>query len=135
MAARFDVPTPLIDESLDTLVVVGWKWRTEGTGNRALSFPQIVEGVTLSAMEIARERDTRFRALGGSFRSGGLPYVRSKKTGRWVADPGNYGKLNRIIHPSRREEDLSDEIRVFQQLLQRVYPRRYEDRSGRRRED
>ncbi len=131
-AARFDVPTPLIDESLDILVVVGWKWRTVGAGNRALSFPEIVGGATVSAMEIARERDRRFRALGGTFRSGGLPYVRSKKTGKWVPDPGNYGKLNRIVHSSRRQSDLSHEIKVFQALLKQVYPHRYGDAAQRR---
>jgi hypothetical protein len=31
-----------------------------------------------AASEIAGERDRRFRALKGAFRSGGLPYVRSK---------------------------------------------------------
>ncbi len=124
-AARFDVPTPLIDPSLDVLIVAGWKWHTEGTGARALLCPEIVDGATLSAMEVAKERDTRFRVLGGSFRPGGLPYVRSKNTGKWVPDPGNYGKLNRIIHSSRREEELSSEVKALQRLLRTVYPQRY----------
>jgi hypothetical protein len=123
-AARFDTVTPLIDPSVDILVVIGWRWKKDRSQKHEVVYPLIFASGAYSAIEIARERDTRFRLIGGKFRSGGAPYVPSKKDrGKLVEDPGNYGKLNRIVHASRKIEDLSPEVRNFLDLLRKIYPR------------
>lgn len=123
-AARFDALTPTINESMDILVILGWRWSKPSAGKIALVHPEIGEADGLSAIEIARERDLRFQLVGGLFKAGGVPYVASKKTkGKSVPDPGNYGKLNRIIHKSRRAAELPEEVRRLADLLLRLYPR------------
>lgn len=122
-AARFDTLTPYINQFLDVLIVVGWRWARVQERSVELVYPAIFAADALSAIELARERDTRFRMLGGVFRAGGRPYVHAKRRGRpFVSDPGNYGKLNRIVHPTRRPEDLAQDTRRFLQLLQTIYP-------------
>ena len=124
-AARFDTVTPLIDPSLDVLIVIGWKWKHDQVGSNNVAYPVIFAAGAYSAIEIAKERDTRFRLLGGKFRSGGIPYVPSKKDSKkLVEDPGNYGKLNRIVHSSRKLNQLSSEVTNFVLLLGKIYPKR-----------
>ncbi|GIX49460.1 MAG: hypothetical protein KatS3mg131_3671 [Candidatus Tectimicrobiota bacterium] len=48
-AARFDVLTPLIDRSMDVLVVVGWKWVSSGS----IVYPSIIIAEAFSAYELA----------------------------------------------------------------------------------
>jgi hypothetical protein len=107
------------------LVVVGWKWEHSRSSGVGVSYPSIFAADAFSAMEVARERDTRFRITGGVFRSGGRPFVRSKTGARkYKTDPGNYGKLNRIVHRTRAWEELSDEVRRLITLLNDIFPER-----------
>lgn len=122
-AARFDTLTPLIDASTDVLVVVGWRWQTQSGRRIDIVYPVILAADAISAHEIARERDVRFEITGGVFKSGGRPYVRAKKgASRYVPDPSNYGKLNRIIHRTRRDADLTEDLQRFAELLLKIYP-------------
>jgi hypothetical protein len=123
-AARFDAPTPMIDEGLDILVILGWCWAKSARGKIPLAYPTVRVYDALGAKEVARERDTRFQLTGGRFKAGGVPYVRAKFMRTLRPDPGNYGKLNRIIHKSRRPEDLTDDVRRLADLLTTLYPNR-----------
>ncbi len=123
-AARFDTPTPYLNQFLDIVVVVGWRWARAPRGRGELVYPSIFAADAFSATEIAQERDRRFRILGGVFRARGRPFVRGKKAGRpFVADPGNYGKLNRIIHSTRRREEMAEDLQRFMDLLLTIYPK------------
>lgn len=77
-------------------------------------------GVILSAGEIAKERDVRLEITKGKI-EGEQVLVYSEKKKEFVPDPGNYGKLWRIIHRSRlNTEDPSDTIRRFKHFLEKV---------------
>ncbi|MGH7944809.1 MAG: hypothetical protein ACREF9_07350 [Opitutaceae bacterium] len=122
-AARFDTVTPLIDPSADILVVAGWRWERVRVRRKQLMYPHIVASDAFCASDICVERDTRFRITGGVFKAAGRPFVRARGGG-FVADPGNYGKLNRIIHRTRRLEDLSEEVRRLSVLWNTIFPKK-----------
>jgi hypothetical protein len=118
-AARFDVLTREIDPARDLVLFVAWEWvetrRKEGSYGE---HPNIFAHLVLPAIEIARERDRRLIETGGRVTDEGILVPSKKKPGQHVPDPGNYGKLLRIVHASRRgSEDLSDGIRRFVQFL------------------
>ena len=94
-------------------------------------FPYIFAGVILSASEIAKERDVRLEITNGRI-EGEKVFVYSQKKKEFVPDPGNYGKLWRIVHPTRLKnaEDLSDTIRRFKCFLERVNEHSPRNRLG-----
>ena len=120
-AARFSTPTMLIDADRDMLLLIGWRWQNlEQDGEIIGEFPSIFAGVILSASEIAKERDIRLEITKGKI-EGEKVLVYSEKRKEFVPDPGNYGKLWRIIHHSRlNAEDLSDTIGRFKHFLEKV---------------
>ncbi len=120
-AARFSTPTLSIDANKDMLLLIGWEWRDlEQSGEIIGEFPYIFAGVILPAGEIAKERDVRLEITKGKI-EGAKVLVYSEKKKEFVPDPGNYGKLWRIIHQSRlNAEDLSDTIRRFKNFLEEV---------------
>ena len=120
-AARFSTPTILIDADKDMLLLIGWRWQDlEQDGEIIGEFPYIFAGVILSASEVAKERDVRLEITKGKIEEGKvLVYNPQKKD--FVPDPGNYGKLWRIIHRTRlNAEDLSDTLRQFKHFLEAV---------------
>ncbi|MDE0638132.1 MAG: hypothetical protein OXI43_20015 [Candidatus Poribacteria bacterium] len=120
-AARFSTPTILIDADKDMLLLIGWRWQDlEQDGEIIGEFPYIFASVILSASEIAKERDVRLEITKGKI-EGEKVLVYSEKKREFVPDPGNYGKLWRIIHRTRlNAEDLSDTIRKFKHFLEAV---------------
>ena len=120
-AARFSTPTISIDTDKDMLLLLGWKWADlKQRGEIIGEFPYIFAGVILPAGEIAKERDVRLKITKGKI-EGEKVFVYSKKKKEFVPDPGNYGKLWRIIHRTRLNvEDLSDTIRQFKRFLEEI---------------
>ena len=120
-AARFSTPTKLIDADKDMLLLIGWEWTDLEQDEKIIGeFPHIFAGVILSAGEIATERDVRLEITKGKI-EGEKVLVYSEKKRDFVPDPGNYGKLWRIIHRTRlNAEDLSDTIRQFKHFLEEV---------------
>ena len=120
-AARFSTPTILIDPDKDMLLLIGWKWTDLGKDGRIIGeFPYIFAGVILPAGEIVRERDVRLEITKGKI-EGEKVLVYSKKKKEFVPDQGNYGKLWRIVHSTRRKaENLSDTVRLFEDFLEKI---------------
>ena len=120
-AARFSTPTVLIDTDKDMLLLIGWKWTDlERTEKIIGEFPHIFAGVILSAGEIAAERDIRLEITKGKIEEGKV-LVYSQKKKDFVPDPGNYGKLWRIVHRTRRNtENLSETVRLFEDFLKKI---------------
>lgn len=128
-AARFSTPTAQINSEEDLLLLIGWEWRDlirlEGIIGE---YPHIFACCIIPAGEIARERDIRLEKTDGKI-EGEQVYVYSTQKREYVPDPGNYGKLWRIIHTSRRDPDiLSKSMKDFLQFLKEI-----DDRSNRNR--
>jgi len=121
-AARFDTWTKLIHRNEDILVILGWKWREAVRDGVVLAWPEIVKSEALSAWALAQERDKRLKIVGGTFGPQGQPFVCSSRTGKMIPDPGNYGKLKRIVHHSRRGEELHVDVSRLLGLLTLLYP-------------
>ena len=120
-AARFSTPTALVDAGKDMLLLIGWKWTNLEQAEKIIGeFPHIFAGVILSASEIAAERDVRLEITRGKI-EGEEVLVYSEKKRDFVPDSGNYGKLWRIVHRTRRNtENLSDTVRLFEDFLKKV---------------
>ena len=120
-AARFSTPTVLIDADKDMLLLIGWKWTDLEHREKIIGeFPYIFAGVILPASEIAAERDVRLEITRGKI-EGEKVLVYSEKKRDFVPDPGNYGKLWRIVHRTRRNtENLSATVRLFEDFLKKV---------------
>ena len=117
-AARFDVPTVEIDPARDLVVFVAWEWKPSPSGTVVGERPFIFARLAALCSELAAERDRRLLDLGGRI-EGKRVLVPSKKTpGQMVPDPGNYGKLWRIIRSQRRgASHTSDDVRRFEEFL------------------
>lgn len=122
-AARFDNWTKLIHRDEDILIVLGWKWHEVERDRAVAAWPEVIRWEAVSAWEIAQERDKRHRIVGGTFGPQGQPFVRSSRTGRMKKDPGNYGKLKRIVHLSRRNSHLHEDVRRLLGLIDALYPK------------
>ncbi len=121
-AARFDVGTHLVDSAKDLLFIVGWKWKdvADESGKVYAECPSIFASLVIPAGELAAERDHRLAITGGKIVDGQV-MVFSKKTGKYVPDPGNYGKFWRIVHRSRIEqENPNPTISAFLKFLEEV---------------
>lgn len=118
-AARFDAPTSEIDANTDIVVLIGWEWKN--TENGLGEYPYIFAYVAVPAAEIAKERDQRLVAIGGKIEDGQVLVPSTKNPGTMVPDPGNYGKLWRIISRDRRgSSHLSDHMRRFEVFMHTV---------------
>lgn len=120
-AARFSTPTVMIDADKDMLLLIGWKWMVLEQAEKIIGeFPHIFAGVILSAGEIAAERDVRLEITRGKI-EGEKVLVYSKGKKDFVPDQGNYGKLWRIVHRTRRNtENLSNTVRLFEDFLKKI---------------
>lgn len=77
--------------------------------------------LVIPAIEIARERDRRLAETGGRVEGEKVLVPSKKRPGTFVPDPGNYGKLRRIVHHTRRgAEDLTEQIKRFRDFLDTV---------------
>ena len=121
-AARFDVATSGIDAERDVVIFVAWEWEVfstpdGGQGER----PFIFAHLAAVSSEIAAERDQRLLAIGGRIDDDRVMVPSTKTPGVMVSDPGNYGKLWRIITRARHgAADQSEYVRRFEQFLRRV---------------
>jgi hypothetical protein len=121
-AARFDVPTILIDEAKDLLLLIGWEWTPvkNASGAEIGEYPHVFASLVLPASHIAAERDARLEITGGQIIDGKV-FVLSKKKGAMVPDPGNYGKFWRIVHGTRRSSEThNSSIQSFVSFLELV---------------
>lgn len=133
-AARFDVPTMLIERDKDLLLLIGWEWThiQNKEGEVIGEYPHVFASLVLPASHIATERDARLEITGGQIVDGKV-YVLSKKAGVMVPDPGNYGKFWRIVHGSRRSSETHNKsIQSFVQFLQLVSEHTPRKRMGKK---
>ncbi|MEK7554918.1 MAG: hypothetical protein AAB518_02975 [Patescibacteria group bacterium] len=121
-AARFDVATHLVNPAKDLLFILGWKWKdiVDKKGKVYAECPSIFASLVIPAGELAAERDARLAITGGKIVDGEV-MVYSKRTGKFVPDPGNYGKFWRIIHRSRiAQKNPNPTISAFLKFLEEV---------------
>lgn len=124
-SARFDLPLADIRTDDDLLIYVAWRWNERQRIGRSITFPEVLEGLCVPAIEVATERDLRLLATGGQIGADGKPYVRARQrkggqstTNPWSLDT-NFGKIDRIIHSSRRPEDLTGNMLRFAEFAAR----------------
>lgn len=112
-SARFTLLQDEIDPTQDLILYGAWQWRSI-VRRVPIVYPHVLEVLVVPAIEIARERDLRLKLTGGRF-----------EDDRPVVPPQfnvdtNFGKINRIVHPSRRDaHDLTTNIRAFLDFTQR----------------
>jgi hypothetical protein len=136
-AARFDVLLGHLDPHRDFILFIGWKWETKSTGDITWECPQIFTFAFVSAHDLAVVRDARLIATGGKIENGQV-FVPSKKgEGTFSKDPGNYGKLWRIIERRQRSEstDLGAHALDFLRFLNDVNTHAPRNRMNRRSSD
>ena len=102
-AARFDVLTEDLNEHRDFILFIGWKWEEKTKGKVKWESPQVFSFAFVPAIEIAKIRDERLIAKGGKIENREV-LVYSKRQGVLVRDPGNFGKLWRIVQAKQRKE-------------------------------
>lgn len=119
-AARFAVPTIDVNINEDLLLLVAWEWSDIATDGIAVGeCPQIFRTLVIAAGDVANERDKRLTLTGGEIRADGV-FVPGRG-GEFVVDPGNYGKLWRLIHGSRHaSEELTPAMNRFMDFLREV---------------
>jgi hypothetical protein len=103
-AARFDVLLEDLDINKDFILFVGWKWITQVEGDISWESPQIFTFCFVSAYDLGLVRDARLIATGGKIENGQVLVPSTKKPGTFTKDPGNFGKLWRIIQKKQRAE-------------------------------
>jgi hypothetical protein len=107
-AARFDVLVEHLDKHRDFILFIGWKWEKQTTNEVVWESPQIFTFAFVSAHDLGVIRDIRLIATGGKIENGEIFVPSTKTPGTYTKDPGNYGKLWRIIQRKQRSE--SDEL-------------------------
>ena len=118
-AARFGVPTLDIDNEKDLLLLIGWKWEKIFFGNKEVGeYPFIFTSLVVPAKDIVEERDRRLSIAGGKIEGRQVFVPKRGKPDVFGLDPGNYGKLWRLIHRKRRNaKDLSPAVKRFLEFL------------------
>lgn len=118
-AARFGVPTLDIDNEKDLLLFVGWKWEKILADNIEIGeYPFIFTSLVVPAKDIVKERDERLKIAGGKIEGRKVLVPKRGQVGVFGPDPGNYGKLWRLIHRKRRNaDDLSPAVKRFLEFL------------------
>lgn len=131
-AARFGVPTVHIEPKDDLLLLVGWQWAIISDRQVEVGeYPHIFTTLVVPAQAIVEERDLRLGLSGGEIRGEEVYVPKRGKPGDFVLDPGNYGKLWRLLHGSRRDsESLSPSVQRFLEFLREVNERSPRDRFG-----
>lgn len=121
-AARFDVPTEHLDQYRDFILFVGWKWESYYENNTKWEAPQVFSSTFVGAHDIATIRDTRLIGCGGKIENGVVLVSSKKHMGTFVKDPGNFGKLWRIIPCKQRnnENNFNDNVKAFLRFLREV---------------
>lgn len=121
-AARFGVPTVDIENENDLLLLVGWEWeKVLLEGKEIGEYPHIFTSLVIPAKDIVEERDKRLNIVGGKIEGRQVLVPKKGQLGEFVLDPGNYGKLWRLIHRSRREaDDLSPAVKRFLEFLKKI---------------
>ena len=121
-AARFGVPTMHIQPENDLLLFLGWEWQTLYSDNVAIGeYPHIFATLVVPAKDIVEERDVRLALSGGKIKGKQVLVPKKGKPGMFGPDQGNYGKLWRLVHRSRRtSEDLSPAVQRFLDFLRTV---------------
>ena len=121
-AARFGVPTVHIESENDLLLFVGWEWTPIHTdGVEVGEYPHIFATLVVPAQDIVEERDVRLALSGGKIEGDQVLVPKRGKPGEFGLDQGNYGKLWRLVHGSRREsEGLSPAVQRFLDFLRAV---------------
>lgn len=95
-SARFTQLQSEIREFDDFVLYIAWQWQTHQFEGRKLVMPGLLGAVFIPATVVAEERDRRQGLSGASFSDDGLPL-----TARGGRD-SNFGKVDRIVHSSRR---------------------------------
>lgn len=121
-AARFDAPTSVIDHHADFVLFVGWERKKEKSNDGIeWEHPSIFAFVFVPAIELAKERDLRLIEIGGKIEGDQVLVPSTKHGGRLGPDPGNYGKIWRIVQPKRMNApDLSLHVKRFLDFLGEV---------------
>lgn len=101
-SARFDTRAADIDQNRDYLLIVRWEWDDTVSlmHGKRIRYPKIQDALFVSCQRLAEERDLRQRETAGGFDHEGRPLSKSGTLDT------NFGKLNRIVSPSR-SRDLS----------------------------
>lgn len=121
-AARFDVLLIHLNQHRDFVLFIGWKWEEETTNKVKWESPKIFTFAFVSAHALALVRDARLIATGGKIENGEVLVPSTKNPGTFTKDPGNYGKLWRIIQRKERSEsgELSSHALDFLRFLNDV---------------
>ena len=121
-AARFDVLLEHLDENRDFILFIGWKWEEQESNEIKWESPIIFTFAFVSAYDLGVVRDARLLATGGKIENGEILVPSTKNRGTFTKDPGNYGKLWRIIQRKHREEskDLTPHALDFLRFLDEV---------------
>ncbi len=112
-SARYDTLQDKIRDKDDYLLFIAWSWQEVDHMGVQVVIPAILDGIFIPAMEVARERDLRQELADGTFDSTtGRPLARGGKL------DSNFGKMNRLVHISRREAaDLSPRLKRLLSLM------------------
>lgn len=121
-AARFGVPTVHIEPENDLLLFVGWEWTPiPADGVEVGEYPHIFATLVVPAQDIVEERDVRLALAGGKIEGDKVLVPKKNAPGEFGRDQGNYDKLWRLVHGSRREsENLSPSVQRFLEFLRTV---------------
>ena len=108
-SARFELSVNRIDELSDLLLYLAWQWHEIMPAGHEIVYPHVIEGLIVPAMDIATERDRHLELRGGWLDNDSKPRVPPSGD-----IDTNYGKINRIIHETRRTaHDLSPNVEGF----------------------
>lgn len=112
-SARYTVPASAVAPHDDYLLYAAWQWREKDWGVNKVIFPSIIDALFIPAIEVIKERDARQLLANGSFAADGTPLAASGRR------DSNFGKFNRLVHPSRRDASLLEpRIRRLLDLLE-----------------
>jgi hypothetical protein len=113
-SARFDMLEADIQITNDFLLYVPWQWRDVDFQGRTVTIPALIGAIFIPAIDVATERDKRQILAGGSFGERGIALASSGNP------DSNFGKINRLVHASRRRaNDLNPLIRQLLDLVER----------------
>jgi hypothetical protein len=117
-AARFDAATNMIDSKRDLLLFIAWEWKKDSVDAVEVEYPHIFSYAIVKASDLTIERDRRVLRIGGKIEDGKVMVPSTKTPGKLVPDPGNYGKLWRIIERERRNSaDISESCKDLVRFL------------------